>query len=164
MNFSRDPDPDFTPHSAAANPSLLRELVESCLAVHQQLGQHCPVSIYLDSLVQELRERGITSQRKSGGSGSGFGLRSVVGGLRLRDSGTFQLIVEQCLGVELTTISGPNSALPDRRLGQFEDRLRQHGLETGLMVDFHQADLTEGLWLAQVKGDTSRSSAATGPN
>jgi hypothetical protein len=88
----------------------------------------------------------------------------VAGGLRLRDSGTFQLIVEQCLGVELTAISGPNSALPDRRLGQFEGRLRQHGLETGLMVDFHQADLTEGLWLTQVKGGTNRSSAATGAN
>jgi hypothetical protein len=53
MNFSRDPDPNFPPHPSAANPSLIRELVESCLAVHQQLGQHCPVSIYLDSLVQE---------------------------------------------------------------------------------------------------------------
>ncbi len=141
-----------TPERGDGGSALLSEVIQVCMAVQGRLGPGCPRSVYADSLIRELRDRGIFATRDGASRPGHFPASRGGGGLRRLSTPCFDLVVEATLAVELTDLSKPAfRADPHRLIGQFEERLRRRELETGLLVDFDQADPTEGIWLARVR-------------
>lgn len=133
--------------------SLLAGVIPACVAVQSRLGPGCPHGVYATALMRELRERGIFAARDGAIRARTFSpSRLPGGGLRRSPAVSFDLVVEATLAVELTDLSRPAFVKDTERfLRQFEDRLRQRGLEAGLLVDFDQPDPADGFWLARVK-------------
>lgn len=148
--------------------SLLSDLIGACITVQRRLGPGCPDTVYLGSLVRELKELGIfatkTTQVRRGISlSSTTSGSSRTRGLRSLSAGAFDLVIESVLGLELAdTSEAAFRRDPSRRLDEFSRRLEQHGLDAGLLVDFDQAEPSDGLWL--VRAGSNRSDLATGKN
>ncbi|MCB1230209.1 MAG: hypothetical protein KDN19_08085 [Verrucomicrobiae bacterium] len=155
---SRIPSSKDSPDETA----LLSELISVCLAVQTRLGPSCPHSVYIDSIVRELRERGIFAVRGCHSRGGSASRTRPDGGLRLLGSGSFDLLVEASLALELADFSDPNFQRdPIHQIDLFSERLRTQRLDAGLLVDFNQPDPTEGIWLARAKNAPSLSPSGT---
>ena len=165
--FSSPSGDDSVPNDE--NSSLLSDLISACITVQRRLGPGCPDTVYLGSLVRELKELGIfatkTTQVRRGisPSSSSSSVHSRTRGLRSLSASPFDLVIESVLGLELAdTSEAAFRRDPSRRLDEFSRRLEQHGLDAGLLVDFDQAEPSDGLWL--VRAGSNRSDLAAGKN
>ncbi len=148
------PDDDSSADSDAVSPrngsGLLSELIGVCIAVQGRLGPGCPRTVYVDALVRELREHGIFATKRPSAGRHGFFSRGS--GLRAAAAGSFDLVIEGILAVELADLSEASFRRdPARRLDQFTLRLERQGMEAGLLIDFDQPDPTNGIWLARAR-------------
>jgi GxxExxY protein len=112
---------------------LTEKIIGACIEVHRELGPGLLESIYEEALCHELQLQGITYQRQVEIAVRYKGI--AIKGQRL------DLLVEDQVIVELKSVS----QLPEVALAQLLSYLRASGLKRGLLVNFGEKRLIDGL-------------------
>jgi hypothetical protein len=121
----------FSENSSPASSPFFSDLIDACLAVHRQFGPGGGSRVgHIEILIQELNQKGISTRAHH------FLSHCLLGGEE------FDLVVEDHLAVKLADVSDP-----ELLIRSLESRLSQNGIPIGLIVDFNQVDLSNGLWL-----------------
>lgn len=113
--------------------SLTQTIIGSAIEVHRNLGHGLIESIYEEALCHEFDLRGILYERQVGIDVVYKG--KIIKGQRL------DLLVEKEVVVELKSVS----RLPDVAVAQVLSYLKATGLRTGLLINFGQARLVDGV-------------------
>jgi GxxExxY protein len=117
-----------------SNTSLSELVIGACIEVHRELGPGLLESIYEAALCEELDRRGLAFERQKS-----FGL--AYKGKDLDQGYRVDLIVDSSLLVEIKAVE---SLLPVHA-AQVVSYLRLTGLDAGLLVNFNQLLLRDGL-------------------
>ncbi|MDP3802813.1 MAG: GxxExxY protein [Phenylobacterium sp.] len=111
-----------------------RAVVDAALAVHRALGPGLLESVYETCLVEELKQRGLTTDRQ-------IGVPVVYGDVRMDVGFRLDLLVEKCVVVEIKSID----ALASIHTAQVLTYLRFSGLRLGYLINFNTGLLKHGL-------------------
>ncbi len=109
-------------------------VVDAALTVHRTLGPGLLESVYETCLVEELRQRGLTTERQ-------IGVPVVYGDVRMDVGFRLDLLVEKCVVVEIKSID----ALASIHTAQVLTYLRFSGLRLGYLINFNTGLLKQGL-------------------
>ncbi|WP_394848066.1 GxxExxY protein [Pendulispora brunnea] len=109
-------------------------VIGACIEVHRYLGPGLLESAYEECVAYELRERGLRFERQRP-------LPLEYKGVKLECGYRLDLVVEESLIVELKCVE---RLLPIHE-AQLLTYLRLSGLRTGLLVNFREAVLKDGL-------------------
>ena len=111
-----------------------RAVVDAALAVHRALGSGLLESVYETCLAEELRQRGLKTERQ-------VGVPVVYGDVRMDVGFRLDLLVEKCVVVEIKSID----ALASIHTAQVLTYLRFSGVRLGYLINFNNALLKHGL-------------------
>ena len=111
-----------------------RAVVDAALSVHRALGPGLLESVYEACLAEELRQRGLVSERQ-------VGVPVVYGEVRVDVGFRLDLLVEKCVVVEIKSID----ALASIHMAQVLSYLRFSGHRLGYLVNFNTTLLKHGL-------------------
>lgn len=111
-----------------------RIIVDSAIAVHRALGPGLLESVYEACLAEELRQRGLMTERQ-------VGVPVTYGEARLEVGFRIDLLVENCVVVEIKSID----ALASIHMAQVLTYLRFSGHRLGYLINFNSALLKNGL-------------------
>lgn len=113
--------------------ALTQTIIGAAIEVHRNLGHGLIESIYEEALCHEFDLRGILYQRQVGIDVIYKG--KIIKGQRL------DLLVENEVVVELKSVS----KLPDVAIAQVLSYLKATGLRKGLLINFGQTRLVDGV-------------------
>ena len=116
------------------NEQVTGQIIGASLRVHSILGPGLLESAYRLCLAHELTQRGVQVQ-------SEIPIPIVYDGLVIDVSYRIDLLVEQCVVVELKTV---RKLMPVHH-AQLLSYLRLTRLSTGLLINFHVARLRDGI-------------------
>jgi GxxExxY protein len=116
------------------NEKVTGQIIGASLRVHSILGPGLLESAYRLCLAHELTQRGVLVQ-------SEIPVPIVYDGLVIDVSYRIDLLVEQCVVVELKTV---RELMPVHH-AQLLSYLRLTRLSTGLLINFHVARLRDGI-------------------
>lgn len=111
-----------------------RVVVDSALAVHKALGPGLLESVYEACLAEELKQRGLRTERQ-------VGVPVVYGDIRMDVGFRLDLLVEKCVVVEVKSID----ALASIHTSQVLTYLRFSSLRLGYLINFNTTLLKHGL-------------------
>lgn len=111
-----------------------RAVVDAALAVHRALGAGLLESVYETCLAEELKQRGLRTERQ-------VGVPVVYGDVRMDVGFRLDLLVEKCVVVEIKSID----ALASIHTAQVLTYLRFSGVRLGYLVNFNTTLLKHGL-------------------
>ena len=111
-----------------------RAVVDAALCVHRVLGPGLLESVYEACLAEELRQRGLASQRQ-------VGVPVLYGEVRMDVGFRLDLLVERSVVVEIKSID----ALASIHTAQVLSYLRFSGLRLGYLINFNTVLLKNGL-------------------
>ena len=113
---------------------LSNQVIGAAIEVHRELGAGLLEMTYELSLQHELGLRGVSSVRQ-------VVLPVTYKGLTVPDAYRIDLLVDGCLVIELKTVS----ALTPVHSAQLLTYLRMSGNHLGLLINFHNIRLTDGI-------------------
>ena len=113
-------------------------LVSACLEVHKEVGPHLVREAYLECLAQELKMRELIFERN-------IPAEINYKGRRITRAFKFDFIVEQLIALDVQTFPENDLAMKDRCKERLSTFLRLSGHETGLLINFHAANLRNGI-------------------
>lgn len=119
---------------AAPVEQVGRAVVDAALAVHRALGPGLLESVYETCLAEELRQRGLRTERQ-------VGVPVVYGDARMDVGFRLDLLVENCVVVEIKSID----ALASIHTAQVLTYLRFSGVRLGYLINFNTSLLKHGL-------------------
>jgi len=121
--------------NTAAEPqdSLTREIIGAAIEVHRALGPGLLESIYEEALCIELELRGLAYARQVG--------VDVVYKDRIIKGQRIDIIVEKQVIIEIKSLS----KVPEIVLAQILSYLRATGLKRGLIINFGEKRLVDGI-------------------
>ena len=119
--------------AGASQDSLTREIIGAAIEVHRELGPGLLESIYEEALCVELELRGLTYARQVG--------IDVVYKARVIKGQRIDIIVEKEVVIEVKSLS----KVPDLVLAQILSYLKATGLKRGLIINFGEKRLVEGI-------------------
>lgn len=111
-----------------------REIVDAALAVHRALGPGLLESVYETCLAEELKRRGLASERQ-------VSVPVVYGDVRMETGFRLDLLVEGSVVVEIKSID----ALASIHRAQVLTYLRFSGRRLGYLINFNTTLLKNGL-------------------
>ena len=111
-----------------------RAVVDAALSVHRALGPGLLESVYEVCLAEELRQRGLTTERQ-------VGVPVVYGDVRMDVGFRLDLLVEKSVVVEIKSID----ALASIHTAQVLTYLRFSGVRLGYLINFNTSLLKHGL-------------------
>ena len=111
-----------------------REIVDAALAVHRALGPGLLESVYETCLAEELKRRGLASERQ-------VSVPVVYGDVRMETGFRLDLLVEGSVVVEIKSID----ALASIHRAQVLTYLRFSGRRLGYLINFNATLLKNGL-------------------
>ena len=111
-----------------------REIVDAALTVHRALGPGMLESVYETCLSEELRRRGLATDRQ-------VSVPVVYGDVRMDAGFRLDLLVEESVVVEIKSID----ALASIHTAQVLTYLRFSGHRLGYLINFNTAILKNGL-------------------
>jgi GxxExxY protein len=114
--------------------SLTEQLIGHAITVHRLTGPGLLESVYEQCLCHELREAGLTFQRQAP-------IPITYRGMNLGDGFKADLIVEQTVIVEIKAVT----AITPTHEAQLRTYLRMGGLPVGLLLNFNDVRLIDGL-------------------
>lgn len=124
---------EFEPVSAETD-GIARQIVDSALQVHRNLGPGLLESVYEVCLCHELSRRGVEFKRQ-------IALPIVYQDVRLDAGLRLDLVVADCVIVEIKAV--------ERLIGLFEAQLLTYlklsGKRLGLLINFNQVLLKDGI-------------------
>jgi len=118
--------PDYVEH-------LATQVIGATIEVHQAIGPGFPESVYEHAVSLELDARGLVHRRQAPIT---IYYRGSVAG-----EGRIDILVNNCLVLELKTAD----ALADVHRSQVVAYLKATNLRLGLLINFHQAVLKDGV-------------------
>ncbi|HKD23833.1 MAG TPA: GxxExxY protein [Rhizomicrobium sp.] len=118
----------------AETDALTRKIIGHAIAVHRQLGPGLLESIYEECLCFELKEAGMHHQRE-------VPLPVIYKSVRLDCGYRLDIVVEGCVLIELKAI---DRLMPIHE-AQILTYLRLSGIRKGLLMNFNEAVLKDGL-------------------
>ncbi len=116
------------------NEQVTAQIIKASLRVHSLLGPGLLESAYRLCLAHELTKHGVEVQ-------SEIPVAIVYDGLKIDVGYRIDLLVEQCVVVELKTV---RKLMPVHH-AQLLSYLRLSKLPTGLLINFHVARLRDGI-------------------
>ena len=128
----QSPDGKHSPVPAKTE-QLAKQVIGAALEVHQTIGPGFPESVYEHALSLELNAWGVEHRRQA--PITIHYRRTIVG------EGRVDMLVGDCLVVELKTVE----ALADVHRSQAVAYLKALNLRLGLLINFHQAILKDGI-------------------
>lgn len=111
-----------------------RAVVDAALSVHRALGPGLLESVYEACLAEELRQRGLTTERQ-------VGVPVVYGDVQIDVGFRLDLLVERSVVVEIKSID----ALASIHTAQILTYLRFSGCRLGYLINFNTSLLKHGL-------------------
>jgi GxxExxY protein len=120
-------------------------VVSACLEVHKQLGPHLFVQAYKECLSQELAMREILFDRE-------VPVEILYKGRRVPSAFTFDFIIEHQIVLDIECFPEGDLSLKDRNKERLNSLLRLSGYEIAMLVNFHAADLRNGIKRLIVSG------------
>lgn len=123
----------LTDADAGAN-KVSAEIVDAALTVHRALGPGMLEWVYREALRVELARRGLFVAVK-------VKLDAIYQGVRLEHAFELDMLVEQCVIVELKACED----LHPVHFAQLRSYLRLTRVEVGLLINFHAPRLKDGL-------------------
>jgi GxxExxY protein len=126
-NISREAIPDRVNQVA-------KEVVDAAFKVHSSLGPGLLESVYQACMVHELRKRGLRVEPESPQP-------IVYDGIRLEEGYRLDLVVEQCVVVELKAVE---TVLPVHK-AQLLTYLKLSGHRLGLLINFNVPLIKDGI-------------------
>jgi GxxExxY protein len=126
-NISREAIPDRVNQVA-------KEVVDAAFKVHSSLGPGLLESVYQACMVHELRKRGLRVEPESPQP-------IVYDGIRLEEGYRLDLVVEQCVVVELKAVE---TVLPVHK-AQLLTYLKLSGYRLGLLINFNVPLIKDGI-------------------
>lgn len=111
-----------------------RAVVDAALAVHRALGAGLLESVYETCLAEELKQRGLRTERQ-------VGVPVVYGDVRMDVGFRLDLLVEKCVVVEIKSID----ALASIHTAQVLTYLRFSKVRLGYLINFNTVMLKNGL-------------------
>ncbi len=112
---------------------LARSVIGAAINVHRALGPGFPESVYEEALCIELTEQKLRFERQA--------KTNVFYRERLVGQGQMDLLVDQRLVVELKAVD----YLHPKHAAQIKAYLTASGCQIGLLINFHEAVLKDGL-------------------
>jgi GxxExxY protein len=109
-------------------------VLDAALAVHNKLGPGLSETLYEIVLAHELYRRGVTGERQKA-------ISIRYEGLIFDDAFRADLVVERVLIVELKSVE----ALTPVHSKQLQTQLKVSGLRAGLLINFGEAYLKDGI-------------------
>jgi GxxExxY protein len=113
---------------------LSNRVIGAAIEVHRELGAGLLEATYELSLQHELQLMGIASERQ-------LALPVTYKGLVVPEAYRIDLLVERCLVIEIKTVS----AFSPIHSAQLLTYLRMSGNHLGLLINFHNIRLTDGI-------------------
>jgi GxxExxY protein len=113
---------------------LTHTIIGAALEVHKELGPGLLEAVYEDCLVAELQMRGLRVSRQ-------IKVPIIYKGMEVGNPLILDILVEDCVIVELKTVQ----ELLDIHSAQLLSYLRLTGKKLGLLINFNNVHLREGL-------------------
>ena len=113
---------------------IAKEILDAAFLVHTKLGPGVFESVYEVVLAHELRKKGLTVERQKP-------MTIVYDGIRFDEAFRSDLVVNEKVVIELKSIG----ALSDVHAKQLLTQLRLSGLKLGLLINFGEAHLKNGI-------------------
>ncbi len=112
---------------------LTEKIIGCAIAVHRELGPGFLEMIYENALSHELRKQGLVVERQ-------VPVRVMYDGVEVGEH-RCDVIVDRKVVIELKSVD----ALTDRHLAQLISTLKAFKLKIGLLLNFNEARLVDGL-------------------
>ena len=117
-----------------AENEIAKQILDAAFVIHTKLGPGVFESVYEVVLAHELRKRGLAVERQKA-------MSIVYDGIRFDEAFRSDLVVNGKVVVELKSVE----ALPAVHAKQLLTQLRLSGLKLGLLINFGEAHLKNGI-------------------